>query len=316
MPRGVFKRILVMPNLKPPVVTTEQAVAYRDRILASKPADLDIDPLMTLYLTDRTPPEEIERAVRSGVVAAVKLYPAGATTNSDSGVTDLALVVPTLERMAALGLPLCIHGEVTDPDIDVFEREAEFVRSKLPDLLKRVPTLRVVLEHITTAEAAEFVAKSGPNIAATITPQHLLFNRNAIFAGGIRPHMYCLPILKTETDRKALLAAVRSGSPKFFLGTDSAPHAKTAKESSCGCAGIFSAFAALECYAWAFEQAGCLENLGKFASEHGAAFYGLKSNDGTVSVRRAALDVPAEFEFGSSVVVPFLAGQTLPWSTR
>jgi len=246
----------------------------------------------------------------------VKLYPAGATTNSDSGVTDLDCVIPTLERMAARGLPLCIHGEVTDPEVDVFEREAEFVRTKLPAIVSRVPTLRVILEHITTKEAVDFVNEAGENVAATITPQHLLFNRNALFAGGLRPHMYCLPILKTERDRQALWGAIRSGSHKFFLGTDSAPHAKTAKESACGCAGIFSAYAALEAYAHAFEQAGCLENLEGFASKHGAAFYRIARNEDTVVVRRKALSVPAELEFGSGMVVPLFGGQDLPWSVR
>lgn len=317
MPRGVMARVLVMPNLNPPVVTTAQALEYRDRIMAAKPADLDITPLMTLYLTDKTPPAEIDVAVDSGAVAAVKLYPAGATTNSDSGVTDYKLVVPTLERMAARGLPLCIHGEVTDSEVDFFEREAEFVRTKLPSIVAAVPGLKIVLEHITTRVSAEFVRDAGPNLAATITPQHLLFNRNALFSGGIRPHMYCLPILKTEDDRLALLEAVRSGSPKFFLGTDSAPHARGKKESDCGCAGIFSAHNALEVYAVAFEQAGCLDHLPAFAAANGAAFYGVPPNDPSKPVRleRRETAVPAELTFGSSVVVPFLAGTSVAWTT-
>jgi len=306
-------RVLVMPNLKPPVVTTADALAYRERIMAAKPADLDIEPLMTLYLTDKTPPEEIDAAVDSGAVFAVKLYPNGATTNSDSGVTDYELVMPTLKRMAERGLPLCIHGEVTDPDVDVFEREAVFVRDRLPAVMAAAPGLKIILEHITSRAAAEFVAAAGDNVAATITPQHLLFNRNELFRGGLRPHMYCLPILKTEDDRSALLDAVRSGSPKFFLGTDSAPHARGDKESDCGCAGIYSAHTALEAYALAFERAGCLELLPAFASSHGAAFYGLPANEGTVRLQRTGAKVPAELDFGESVVVPFLAGEELPW---
>jgi dihydroorotase len=317
MPRGVMSRVLVMPNLKPPVVTTAQALEYRERILAAKPDDLDITPLMTLYLTDKTPPEEIDAAVDSGAIAAVKLYPAGATTNSNSGVTDYKLVVPALQRMAARGLPLCIHGEVTDASIDFFEREAEFVRTKLPYIVSAAPGLKIVLEHITTRASAEFVRSAGGNVAATITPQHLLFNRNALFDGGLRPHMYCLPILKTEDDRLALLEAIQSGSEQFFLGTDSAPHARGNKESDCGCAGIFSAHNSLEVYAMAFELAGCLENLPAFASANGAKFYGLEPNDPakTVRVERRGVEVPAELSFGSSVVVPFLAGTTVTWST-
>ncbi|KAA0176024.1 hypothetical protein FNF27_02416 [Cafeteria roenbergensis] len=317
MPRGVMHRVLIMPNLQPPVTTTEQALAYRARILEAKPADLDIEPLMTLYLTDKTPPEEIDAAVDSGAIAAVKLYPAGATTNSDSGVTDYDLVMPTLRRMAERGLPLCIHGEVTDPSVDVFEREAAFVSERLPLVLAAAPGLRIVLEHITTRAAAEFVASAGPNVAATITPQHLLFNRNELFRGGLRPHMYCLPILKTEDDRAALIDAVRSGSPKFFLGTDSAPHARGRKESDCGCAGIYSAHTALEAYALAFERAGCIDRLPAFASQHGADFYKVPRNTAEVAVSRKARTVPAELSFGEDcVVVPFLAGQELPWTVE
>ncbi len=261
-----FARAIVMPNLKPPVTTTDAARAYRDRILALLPAGLDFTPLMTLYLTDNTPAAEIERAARSGFVHAVKLYPAGATTNSDSGVTDLARCAGALEAMQAVGMPLLVHGEVTTADVDVFDRERVFLETILAPLVERMPRLKIVLEHITTAESVEFVERGGPNIGATITVHHLLLNRNALFQGGVRPHHYCLPVLKREKHRQALVRAATSGSPKFFLGTDSAPHARHTKEHSCGCAGVYTANAAIELYAEAFEQAGALDRLEGFAT--------------------------------------------------
>ncbi len=308
-----FARAIVMPNLKPPVTTTEQALAYRERVLAALPAGSRFEPLMTLYLTDNTPPEEIERAVASGQVKAVKLYPAGATTNSDSGLTDIRKAYPTLERMAELGLPLLVHGEVTDPAVDVFDREAEFLKQVLGPLLERYPQLKVVAEHITTADAAEFVLGAGDTVGATITPQHLLLNRNAMLVGGMHPHHYCLPVLKRERHRERLVEVATSGNPKFFLGTDSAPHAQGAKESSCGCAGIYSAHAAIELYAEAFERAGALEKLESFASFHGADFYGLPRNAETITLKREPWEVPADYPFGEQKLVPFMAGQTLNW---
>ncbi len=308
-----FARAIVMPNLKPPVTTTEQALAYRERVLAALPAGSRFEPLMTLYLTDNTPPEEIERAVASGQVKAVKLYPAGATTNSDSGLTDIRKAYPTLERMAELGLPLLVHGEVTDPAVDVFDREAEFLKLVLGPLLERYPQLKVVAEHITTADAAEFVLGAGDTVGATITPQHLLLNRNAMLVGGMHPHHYCLPVLKRERHRERLVEVATSGNPKFFLGTDSAPHAQGAKESSCGCAGIYSAHAAIELYAEAFERAGALEKLESFASFHGADFYGLPRNAETITLKREPWEVPADYPFGEQKLVPFMAGQTLNW---
>ncbi len=308
-----FARAIVMPNLKPPVITTEQALAYRERVLAALPAGSRFEPLMTLYLTDNTPPEEIERAVASGQVKAVKLYPAGATTNSDSGLTDIRKAYPTLERMAELGLPLLVHGEVTDPAVDVFDREAEFLKQVLGPLLERYPQLKVVAEHITTADAAEFVLGAGDTVGATITPQHLLLNRNAMLVGGMHPHHYCLPVLKRERHRERLVEVATSGNPKFFLGTDSAPHAQGAKESSCGCAGIYSAHAAIELYAEAFERAGALEKLESFASFHGADFYGLPRNAETITLKREPWEVPADYPFGEQKLVPFMAGQTLNW---
>ena len=308
-----FARAIVMPNLKPPVVTVAQAQAYRDRILQALPAGADFEPLMTLYLTDNTPPAEIERAKASGFVRAVKYYPAGATTNSDAGVTDLRKCDATLEAMAAAGIPLLVHGEVTDPEVDIFDREAVFLERTLAPLVKRFPKLKVVVEHITTHEAAAFVERAGGNVGATITAHHLLMNRNAIFSGGIRPHHYCLPVLKREPHRRALVKAATSGNPKFFLGTDSAPHARTSKESCCGSAGMYTAHAALELYAEVFEAAGALARLEGFASHHGADFYGLPRNRGTVTLERSPWQVPEEYGFGAERVVPLRAGQTLAW---
>jgi len=308
-----FGRAIIMPNLTPPVTTTAQALAYRERILAALPQDSGFTPLMTLYLTDATSADELRRARDSGHVYAVKLYPAGATTNSDSGVTDIRKTYDTLAAMAELGLPLLVHGEVTDPEVDIFDREQVFIERILAPLLEAIPRLKVVLEHITTAEAAEFVATAGANLAATITPQHLLMNRNALFVGGIRPHHYCLPILKRERHRQALVAAATSGAGKFFLGTDSAPHSQHAKESGCGCAGIYSAHAALELYAEAFEQAGALDQLEGFASHHGPDFYGLPRNTQTVTLQRQAWQVPEHYPFGGERLVPLRAGGTLGW---
>lgn len=310
-----FARAIVMPNLRPPVTRVAEAAAYRERILAAVPAALAgrFTPLMTLYLTDATPPEEIVRARDSGFVHAVKLYPAGATTNSQSGVTDLARVQPVLEAMQQLGLPLLVHGEVTDPAVDVFDREAVFLERQLAPLLERLPDLRVVVEHITTREAVAFVRAAGPRVAATITAHHLLYSRNAMFAGGVCPHLYCLPVLKRERHREALLAAATSGEPKFFLGTDSAPHPQKAKESACGCAGIFTAHAALELYAEAFEAAGALGRLQCFASEFGPRFYGLPVNRGTVRLERRDWDVPPTYPFGQDELVPLRAGARVRW---
>jgi dihydroorotase len=308
-----FARAIVMPNLKPPVVTTEQALAYRQRILQALPKGAKFEPLMTLYLTDRTQPSEVDRAKQSGLIHGFKLYPAGATTNSDSGVTDIRKVDAVLERMAELGVILQVHGEVTDSAVDVFEREARFIDSILAPLVDRFPRLRVVFEHITTREAVEFVRQARPGVAATITPQHLLMNRNALFTGGIRPHHYCLPVLKTEVDRHALLEIIATGDSRFFLGTDSAPHAKHTKEAACGCAGIFSAHAAIELYAEAFEAAGALGKLQGFASEHGADFYGLPYNEETVTLRKESWEVPARYEFGSDELIPLRAGERMIW---
>lgn len=308
-----FARAVIMPNLRPPVTTTEQAVAYRGRILEALPAHVDFTPLMTLYLTDNTSPEEIAKAKASGLVHAVKLYPAGATTNSDSGVTDLHKAEPALKAMAELGMPLLVHGEVTDSDVDVFDRERVFLERHLAPLLHRLPSLRVVVEHITTREAAAFVVGAGRNVAATITPQHLLLNRNALFTGGIRPHNYCLPVLKREHHREALVDVAVSGNPKFFLGTDSAPHAKSAKESACGCAGIYSAHAAIELYAEAFEQAGALHKLEGFASFHGADFYGLPRNKEKLTLFKQEWTVPDSYPFGNERLVPMRAGEGVRW---
>jgi dihydroorotase len=308
-----FARAIVMPNLKPPVTTTAQALAYRQRILEALPPGSRFEPLMTLYLTDRTEPAEVDRAKAGRLVHGFKLYPAGATTHSDAGVTDIRKVDAVLARMAELGVILQVHGEVTDPAVDVFDREARFIGSVLAPVIERFPRLRVVFEHITTREAAEFVRRARPGVAATITPQHLLMNRNALFTGGIRPHHYCLPVLKTEPDRCALLEVVASGNPRFFLGTDSAPHARHTKEAACGCAGIFSAHAAIELYAEAFEAAGALGKLQGFASEHGAAFYGLPYNEDTITLTKESWDVPATYRFGSEELVPLRAGERMPW---
>lgn len=307
-------RAIIMPNLKPPVTTTEQALAYRERILAALPAGSAFEPLMTLYLTDRTPAEEIERAHASGLVQAVKLYPAGATTNSDSGVTDLRHCDEAIAAMARLGMPLLVHGEVTDAEIDIFDREAVFIERVMKPLLERHPTLRVVFEHITTADAAEFVTAAPANVAATITAHHLLYNRNHMLVGGIRPHYYCLPILKRERHRQALLAAATSGNPKFFLGTDSAPHAQGDKESACGCAGAYTAPAAIELYAEAFEEAGALDRLEGFASHFGPDFYGLPRNAESVTLVREPWQLPESLAYaGDARIVPLRAGETLAW---
>ena len=304
-----FGRAIVMPNLSPPVTRVADAEAYRARILAALPADADFTPLMTCYLTDAADPHEIARGHAKGVFTACKLYPAHATTNSAHGVTDILALGAVLERMQAIGMPLLVHGEVTDPAIDIFDREAVFLDRVLAPLVARYPELRIVLEHITTAEAAAFVADAGPNLAATITPQHLHINRNALFAGGLRPHAYCLPVAKREAHRLAVRAAATSGSPKFFLGTDSAPHAVEAKESGCGCAGIFNAPFALESYAAAFDADGALDRLEAFASLNGPAFYGLPVNAASVTLERAPVVVPDRV----ADVVPFHAGETLAW---
>ena len=310
-----FGRALVMPNLQPPMTTTNALAAYRTRILAAVPAGLTFEPQMTLYLTDSTSPDEIRKAKASGFVVGAKLYPAGATTHSDAGVTSIDKVWPALEAMAELGLVLQVHGEVTASDIDVFDREQVFIDRVLSRVVERVPRLKVVFEHITTRIAAEFVQGARKGIAATITPQHLLLNRNALFEGGIRPHHYCLPVLKRERDREALLAAATSDDPRFFLGTDSAPHARHTKETACGCAGIFSAHAAIELYAEAFEGAGHLSRLEAFASERGADFYGVTRNAGTLTLRKESWNVPDSYSFGPADerLVPFRAGATLAW---
>ena len=306
-------RAIVMPNLVPPVVTTDDAAAYRERILAALPAGAAFEPLMTLYLTEGTTPAEIERAKASGFVHGVKLYPAHATTNSSHGVTDLRRCDATLDAMQRVGLPLLVHGEVTDPDVDVFDREAVFIERVLAPLVRDFPELRVVLEHATTSAAVEFVEAAPANIAATITAHHLLLNRNAIFAGGLRPHHYCLPVLKRELHRQALVKAATSGSAKFFLGTDSAPHPKHAKESGCGCAGIYTAHAAIELYAEVFDAAGALDRLEAFASFNGPAFYGLPRNAGTITLLREAVPVPETVGRGGQELVPFRAGATVGW---
>ena len=308
-----FARAIVMPNLRPPVTTTDAAGAYRERVMAALPARARFEPLMTLYLTDNTRPEEIARARASGFVHAVKYYPAGATTNSDSGVTDLAHCYPVFEAMSKHAMPLLVHGEVTDPAVDIFDRERVFIERVLAPLVARFPALKIVVEHITTREAAQFVREAPATIGATITAHHLLVSRNALFAGGVRPHLYCLPILKRETHRQALIAAATSGSPKFFLGTDSAPHARHTKETSCGCAGVYTANAAIELYAEAFEAAGALEKLEAFASRNGAAFYGLPVNASTITLEKSAAAVPEEIAFGDDALVPFRAGESVAW---
>ena len=309
----VFGRALVMPNLKPPVTTTAQAALYRARIVRALAPGSRFEPLMTLYLTDATDAREIATAKASGIVHAVKYYPAGATTNSDSGVTALERAYPALAAMEEHGVVLSVHGEVTDTGVDVFDRERVFVERSLARIVRDFPALKVVLEHITTREAADFVRAAPATVAATVTPQHLLYSRNALFAGGVRPHLYCLPILKRETHREALVAAATSGNPKFFLGTDSAPHARHTKENACGCAGCFSASVALELYAEAFDAAGALERLEAFASRFGAAFYGLPAHADTVTLVRSPWTVPAAYPLGEDTVVPLRAGETVRW---
>lgn len=308
-----FARAIIMPNLRPPVTTTGSARAYRERILAAVPAGLAFEPLMTLYLTDNTTAEEIRAARDSGIVHGVKLYPAGATTNSDSGVTDLERVYPALEAMAETGLPLLVHGEVTDPEVDIFDRELRFIEDRLAPLLQRFPGLRVVLEHITTRDAVQFVRAAPESVAATITAHHLLLNRNHMLVGGIRPHHYCLPVLKRETHRQALVEAAISGEPRFFLGTDSAPHAREDKESACGCAGMYTAPSAIELYAEAFDAAGALDRLEDFASRFGPAFYGLPVNGDTITLEQTDWELPTSYPFGDTSVVPLRAGATVHW---
>lgn len=308
-----FARAIVMPNLRPPVTRTAQALAYRERIRAALSAGARFEPLLTLYLTDATDCEELEAARQSGLIHGIKLYPAGATTHAEAGVTDVRALDDRLARMAELGLILQVHGEVTDPNVDIFDREARFIETVLAPLTERHPRLRVVFEHITTEAAVQFVRGARPGIAATVTPQHLLLNRNALLAGGVRPHHYCLPVLKSERDRRALLEAVASGTPRLFLGTDSAPHARGAKESACGCAGVFSAHAALELYAEAFESIGALDKLEAFAAFHGAHFYGLPRNRDTVTLVREPWRVPAYYPFGGTELVPLRAGESLAW---
>lgn len=309
-----FARAIVMPNLVPPVTTTELAEAYRQRILAALPEGAAFEPLMTLYLTDETTPQHIRTAKNSGFVKGVKLYPAGATTHSDSGVTDIEKTYPALEAMAEVDMPLLIHGEVTDPAVDIFDRERVFIDRVLEPLRERFPSLRVVLEHVTTRDAVAFVRRSPGRVAATITVHHLLMNRNAMFRGGMNPHHYCLPVLKRESHRQALLEAAVSGDPRFFLGTDSAPHPRGAKESACGCAGIYSAPAAIELYAEVFEQADALDRLEGFASLHGPAFYGLPPNPDTLNLVKRPWRVPATLPYGEDVVVPLRAGTEVAWA--
>jgi len=306
-----FARAIIMPNLLPPVTTAAAASAYRDRIRAA--AGAGFEPLMTCYLTDQADPDELERGFRDGVWVAAKLYPANATTNSAHGVTDIANLAPALERMQEIGMLLLVHGEVTDPEVDIFDREAVFIDRVLTGLLRDFPALRIVFEHITTADAAQFVAHGPDRLAATITPQHLHLNRNALFAGGIRPHAYCLPVVKRERHRLAVRAAAVSGSPKLFLGTDSAPHLRHTKETGCGCAGIFNAPHALESYLAVFEEEGALDRFEAFASEHGARFYGLPLNEGTVTLERSSCQVAEAVAAASSSLVPFHAGETLAW---
>jgi dihydroorotase len=308
----VFGRAIAMPNLRPPVVNVADAAAYRERLLAAA-SGTAFEPLMTLYLTDNTTPEEIRRARASGFIHAVKYYPAGATTNSDSGVTELTKAYQAIAAMEEAGMPLLLHGEVVDPEVDVFDREAVFIERHLIPLLRNFPQLKIVLEHITTRQAAEFVTAAPANVGATVTVHHLLYNRNAMFKGGIRPHMYCLPILKREQHRQALVAAAISGNPKFFLGTDSAPHAVGAKETACGCAGIYTAHAAIELYAEAFEDAGALDKLEAFASFYGADFYGLPRHTDTITLKRESWNAPASLKLGDESLVPLRAGEAIRW---
>jgi len=309
-----FARAIVMPNLKPPVATVKQALEYRERILAAVPGGADFTPLMTLYLTESTKPEEIHHAKAEGHIHGVKFYPAGATTNADAGVRDIRRCDVVLETMADVGLPLLVHGEVTDPDVDVFDRETKFIEKVLAPLVERLPGLKLVFEHLSTKTAVDFVLSAPANVGATITPQHLLHNRNALFKSGIRPHYYCLPVLKRETDREALVKAAVSGNPKFFLGTDSAPHAKHLKENACGCAGIYSAHAGIELYAEVFEQARALERLEGFASFHGADFYGLPRSKDKLTLVKKSWTPPASYDFGEGRLVPFRAGEEIGWS--
>jgi len=311
-----FARAIIMPNLKPPVTTVAQAEAYRARILAALPAGMQFEPLMTLYLTDNTPAEEIVAAKASGFVHGVKLYPAGATTNSDAGVTDLRRCAPALEAMQRVGMPLLVHGEVTDGDIDIFDREAVFIDRVMTPLRRDFPELKVVFEHITTKDAAQYVRDAEGPVAATVTAHHLLYNRNAIFTGGIRPHYYCLPVLKREVHREALVAAATSGSARFFLGTDSAPHARGLKEHACGCAGCYTALHAMELYAEAFEAAGALDKLEAFASFNGPAFYGLPRNAGTLTLVREDWTLPADLPYGDTTLVPLRGGEVLRWKAK
>ena len=308
-----FARAIIMPNLVPPVRNTAQADQYRERILAARPAQSLFEPLMVLYLTDQTSAQDIKEAKACGFVHAAKLYPAGATTNSDSGVTSLEEIYPALEAMSEVGMPLLVHGEVTRNEVDIFDREKYFIDEQLVGLVNRFPDLKIVLEHITTADAAQFVASASDNVAATITAHHLLYNRNHMLAGGIRPHFYCLPILKRNTHQEALLDAATSGSSKFFLGTDSAPHAQNAKEISCGCAGCYTAYAGIELYAEAFEQRNALDKLEAFASHFGPDFYNLPRNQDTITLVREPWTVPSSFEFGEQQLVPLRAGETLNW---
>ncbi len=308
-----FARAIVMPNLRPPVITTELAIAYRARILEALPTDMQFEPLMTLYLTDNTSAEEIAKAKASGLIHGVKLYPAGATTNSDSGVTSLDKCTPALEAMEKLGVPLLVHAEVTDSDVDVFDRERVFIERNMIPLLKKIPTLKIVFEHITTKDAADFVTEASSNVAATITVHHLLMNRNDMFKGGIQPHHYCLPILKREAHRLALVAAATSGNAKFFLGTDSAPHAKSTKENACGCAGMYTAHTAIELYAEAFENVGALDKLEGFASFYGADFYGLPRSKAQITLVKQSWIVPDSLPFDEDVLVPLRAGQCVAW---
>ncbi|MGB3167383.1 MAG: dihydroorotase [Alteraurantiacibacter sp.] len=308
-----FARAIVMPNLAPPVTDMAAAAAYRERIMSAVPEGMAFEPLMTCYLTDNTDPADVRRGFAEGVFTAAKLYPAGATTNSDSGVTDVANIRAVLETMAQIGMVLCVHGEVTSADIDVFDREAVFIERVLAPLVEELPELKVVFEHITTSDAVGFVENAGPNVAATITPQHLHFNRNAMLVGGIRPHAYCLPVAKREAHRLALRKAATSGSAKVFLGTDSAPHAREAKENACGCAGIFNAPFALESYLTVFDEEGALDRFEGFASLHGPAFYGLSVNEETVTLERAECAVPDTVAAGEAELIPFHAGETLGW---
>ena len=311
-----FGRAIIMPNLQPPITSTSQALAYHERILSAVPDGVDFTPLMTLYLTDNTTPDDIHEAHASQRVHAVKLYPAGATTHSDAGVTDISRTYPVLEAMEKLGMPLLVHAEVTDASVDVFDREKAFIDQHLEPLTVRFPALKVVLEHVTTRDGIDFVANSADSVAATLTAHHLLLNRNAMFKGGIQPHAYCLPVLKRETHRRALLEAAISGKRKFFLGTDSAPHPRNRKETACGCAGIYTAHAALELYAQVFEEAGALDRLEAFASHYGADFYGLPRNQETITLEKTDWQVPDSYPLGDTEVVPLFAGETLHWRVK